>query len=208
MTTFDLKGKLTGQHCVIRIKTNMECYYDQAFIAVRDRSAEASIHVHSLPVDRAVLGQRGYSREVSPDGRQPLLYDYHYIDPAPLARMSGKLTRYGEVSKLLQSDDDQLCVIGPGDEARLEFEAAGLPALPEGWTRCFLLRAIGYCKDADPFTACSDTVEPLPWRGMPAFPLAPGVRRPADPAYEVYLRDYQTRPAGGVEPIIRPLPKD
>jgi hypothetical protein len=207
MTTLNLTGKLTGQHCVLRIRTNMECYYDQAFIAVRDRSAEASIRVHPLPVARAVLGQRGYMREVSPDGGQPLLYDYQYIDPAPFARLSGKLTRFGEVRKLLRSDDDQFCVIGPGDEARLDFDAAGLPALPVGWTRCYVLRAVGYCKDADPFTACSDTVEPLPWRGMPAFPFAPSVRRPADPANEVYLRDYQTRPAGGVEPIIPPQPK-
>ena len=38
--TLDLTGKLTRPRCVLRIKTNMECYYDQAFIAVRDRSAE------------------------------------------------------------------------------------------------------------------------------------------------------------------------
>jgi hypothetical protein len=132
------------------------------------------------------------------------LYDYQYIDPAPFARLSGKLTRYGEVSKLVRSDDDQFCVIGPGDEARLEFDAAGLPSLPPGWTRCYVLRAVGYCKDADPFTACSDTVEPLPWKAMPTFPFALGVTRPADPAYEAYLREYQTRPAGGVEPIVRP----
>ena len=37
LTTLDLTGKLGGPRCVLRIKTNMECYYDQAFIAVRDR---------------------------------------------------------------------------------------------------------------------------------------------------------------------------
>ncbi len=40
LTTLDLTGKLTGGRCVLRIRTNMECYYDQAFIAVRDRQAE------------------------------------------------------------------------------------------------------------------------------------------------------------------------
>jgi hypothetical protein len=207
MTTLDLTGKLTGRHCVLRIKTNMECYYDQVFIAVRDRSAEASVRVRSLQVARAVLGQRGYTREVSPDGRQPLLYDYQYVDPAPFARLSGRLTRYGEVSNLLRSDDDRFCVIGPGDETRVEFDAADLPSLPAEWTRCYVLRAVGYCKDADPFTACSDNVEPLPWKGMPAFPFSTGVTRPADPAYEAYLRDFQTRPAGGAEPTVRPRPK-
>ena len=90
----------------------------------------------------------------------------------PLARMAGKLTRYGDVARLLQADDDQLCVVGPGDEARLEFDAEHLPPLPAGWTRSYVLRAFGYCKDADPFTAGSDTVEPLPWRAMPEFPFA------------------------------------
>jgi hypothetical protein len=199
LTTLDLTGKLTGGRCVLRIMTNMECYYDQAFIAVRDRQAEHALCVTTLPVARAVLGHRGYTREVAPDGRQPLVYDYDYVDPAPLARMSGKLTRYGDVACLLQADDDRFCVVGPGDEARLEFEAAGLPLLPAGWTRAYVLRAFGYCKDTDPFTATSDTIEPLPWRGMPAFPFAAGVTRPATAAHDDYLREFQTRPAGGVE---------
>ena len=199
LTTLDLTGKLTGSPCVLRIRTNMECYYDQAFVAVRDRQAETSLRVTTLPVARAVLGHRGYTREVSPDGRQPLIYDYDYVDPAPLAWLSGKLTKYGDVARLLRTDDDQFCVVGPGDEARLEFDATSLPPVPAGWTRSYVLRAVGYCKDADPFTATSDTVEPLPWRGMPAFPFAPGVVRPADAAYEAYLREYQTRPAGGTK---------
>ena len=98
MTTLDLTGKLTGPRCVLRIRTNMECYYDQAFLAVRDRQAESAFRVKALPVARAVLGPRGYIREVSPDGRQPLIYDYDHVDPAPLARMSGKVTRSGDVA--------------------------------------------------------------------------------------------------------------
>ncbi len=200
MMTLDLTGKLTGHRCVLRIKTNMECYLDQAFIAVRDRSAEKALRVKSLPVSRAVLGYRGYLREVSPDGEQPLLYDYDHVDPAPLARLSGKLTRFGDVATLLQTDDDQLCLVGPGDELRVEFEAAGLPALAPGWTRSYVLRSVGYCKDADPFTAGSDTVEPLPWRAMPPYPFDRQVARPPDAAYQSYLRTYQTRPAGGERP--------
>src|SRR5262249_7347885 len=127
------------------------------------------------------------------DGRQPLLYDYDYVDPAPLARLAGKLTRYGDVGSLLESDDDHLCLVGPGDEIRLEFDAERTPALPSGWTRSFVVRTIGYCKDADPFTATSDTIEPLPWRGMPEFPFGPSGERPRDAAYRAYLEQFQTR---------------
>ncbi len=90
-------------------------------------------------------------------------------------------------------------MVGPGEEVQIEFAATSLPSLPSGWTRGYVVRGIGYCKDADPFTATSDSVEPLPWRGMPAFPFGPEVKRPGDPAYESYLRAYQTRPAGGGE---------
>ena len=197
LMTIDLTGKLTGGQCMIRIKTTMECYYDQAFIAIRDPAAEAALRVASLRVEGATLGYRGYTREISPDGEQPLVYDYDYVDPAPLARFAGKLTRYGDVARLLRADDDQVCVVGPGDEVRIEFRASDLPPLPSGWTRSYVFRGIGYCKDADPFTATSDTIEPLPWRGMPEFPFARDVKRPADAAYNSYLRAYQTRFAGG-----------
>ena len=68
-------------------------------------------------------------------------------------------------------------MIGPGDLVKLEFAASGLDALPAGWTRSYVLRSFGYCKDADPFTAGSDSVEPIPWRGMPPYPFAHDVTR-------------------------------
>jgi hypothetical protein len=111
--------------------------------------------------------------------------------------MAGTLTRFGDVSPLLQADDDRLCLVGPGDEVRIEFDAVKLPKLAEGWTRSYVLRSVGYCKDADPFTAESDTVGPLPWKAMPAFPFQGDVKRPEDSSYRDYLREYQTRSAGG-----------
>jgi tetratricopeptide (TPR) repeat protein len=194
LTTLDLTGKLIGPRCTIRLRTNMECYWDRAFVAVRDHSIAPRIT--RLAVARADLRYRGYLREVSPDGRLPLLYDYEHVDPAPLFRLGGRLTRLGDVATLLQNDDDRFCVIGPGDEVRLEFDAAKIPNLPPGWTRSYILQTTGYCKDADPFTAASDTVEPLPWRGMPPFPFDPGTKRPADPDFDAYLREFQTRSAG------------
>jgi hypothetical protein len=197
LTLLNLSGKLGGPRCVIRLRTNMECYWDRAFVAVADPDPSAGVRVASLPVASARLGYRGFTRETSPDGRPPYLYDYDRLEPAPLARMSGHLTRYGDVTRLLRDDDDQLCLVGPGDEVRLEFDASRAPDLPGGWTRSFVLRAVGYCKDADPFTAASDDVGPLPWRGMPEYPFGPGGERPRDPSYAEYLREFQTRPAGG-----------
>jgi hypothetical protein len=89
-------------------------YVDHLKLKVVDRPPGVS----ATPDERFAPG--GYTREVSPDGRQPLLHDYDYIDQAP-----------------------------------------------------------------------------LPWRGMPDFPFGREVKHLADPAYDMYLREYQTRPAGG-----------
>ena len=193
-TLLELTGKLVGPTCKLRLRTNMDIVWDRAFLApIVERPG---VRVTELPVEAARLSRRGYLREVSPDGRPPLSYDYNNVDPAPLAPLVGKLTRYGDVTPLLATDDDQFCVVGPGDEARVEFDAGKAPHLLSGWTRSFVLRSIGYCKDADPFTTASDTVGPLPWRGMPAYPFGPNGQRPEDSAYHAYLRTYQTRSVG------------
>ena len=197
MMTVKLAGKLLPKSgCKLRIRTNLECYWDQAFVAAGDAQVLRQVRSTSLPVSSAQLGDRGYLREFSPDGLKPVLPDYHLVDPAPLARLRGSLTRQGDVTPLLKADDDQLCVMGPGDEVQLEFDGRGLPPLTAGWTRSYVLRSIAYCKDADPFTATSDSVGPLPWKGMAGFPFPPAGERPQDPNYSAYLRAYQTRPAG------------
>ena len=171
-TTLELTGKLVGPTCSLRLRTNMDIAWDRAFVAKIE--ADAGIQVTELPVSGAILSHRGYLREISPDGRNPLIYDYEYVDPAPLAPLVGKLTRFGDVAELLRGDDDHLCVVGPGDEVRVEFDAELAPALRPGWSRSYVLRTVGYCKDADPFTGGSDEVGPLPWRGMPDYPFGVG----------------------------------
>lgn len=194
LTTLELTGKLPkDRNLKLRIRTNMECYYDEAFLAVIE--PRPVLNSTRLPVARAQLQWRGYTREISPDGKLPLLYDYDYVDPAPLAQLSGHLTRYGDVRDLLTADDDQFCVVGPGDEIRIEFDAETLPALRPGFQRTYVLRTYGYCKDADPYTATSDSVGPLPYRGMPDYPFGNQHERVQDDAYRRYLETYQTRRA-------------
>ena len=125
-----------------------------------------------------------------------MIYDYAFVDPVPLARVCSKLTRCGDVASLPRTDDDRSCIVGPRDEARLEFDAEDLTPLPSGWNRSYVLRDNCSCKDADPFTLTSDTVEPLPWRALPAFPVPAGSTRLTSATHESYLREYQTRLAG------------
>lgn len=56
-----------------------------------------------------------------------------------------------------------------------------------------MLYTEGWVKDGDLNTACSQTVEPLPFHGMPAYPYGPQVHYPVDSAHQRYLRTYNTR---------------
>ncbi len=191
MMTLDMTGKLCGPRCVLRIRTNMQVYWDQIFVAPAEDTS--SFSVSELAVIDSELGYRGHLQEHSPDGRNPTVYDYHRVDTVPLVRQAGRLTRFGDVRELLSRDDDRFVIFGAGDEISVEFDASALPSIPSGSKRSFVLRTVGYCKSADVLSAHADTVGPLPFRGMSGYPFEP-TEKPADPAeQEAYQREFNTR---------------
>jgi hypothetical protein len=158
----------------------------------------------SVDSEDASLHFRGFSKAViDPSREQPeqFLYDQvRYVsswNPTP-----GNYTRYGDVRALINRVDDRMVIMGSGDELKLEFPAAGLPKLPAGWSRDFLLRVDGWAKDADANTAFSQTVTPLPFHAMSAYPYRENEAFPSDIEHQQYIRDYLTRPALR---LIRPL---
>ena len=50
-----------------------------------------------------------------------------------------------------------------------------------------------YDKDADLNTVLGQTVEPLPYVGMPSYPYADEQTAAGDATFQEYLREYQTR---------------
>jgi hypothetical protein len=99
------------------------------------------------------------------------------------------------VDNLLRNVDDQLVIMGSGDEVRLQFPMAALQAPPAGMTRDFLLKVDGWAKDRDPNTAFSSTVQPLPFHGMSQYPYPANEHFPRDAVHDSYQRTYNTRPA-------------
>jgi hypothetical protein len=100
-----------------------------------------------------------------------------------------------------------------GDGVRLEFDATGLPRLPPGWTRDFVLELDGWDKDADRNTVAGQTVEPLPFHGMDDARYGdPGQTYPDDEASRRFREKYLTREGGPGEFLdalrsSRPLPR-
>ncbi len=80
-----------------------------------------------------------------------------------------------------------------GDEISLSFDASTLPALPEGWTRTFLLYADGFSKEMNIHSASPEQVAPLPFHGMKRYPYDASESYPLTPERRAYVERYNTR---------------
>ncbi len=187
----ELPGFAPSEKTVLRIRTNMQVFWDHVFLApAGDLAANAG--VTSLEPAGASLAARGFMREVTPNGRGPVAYDDSRTEPVAVTRWKGNLTRLGDVTDLLRAADDRFVLCGPGDEITVRFDATRLPPLREGWERSFVLRTWGYCKDTSTTTVTGGHVGPLPFRAMPNYPDTGGPPAPATDAAR-----WHTRPAGG-----------
>ncbi|HET6979397.1 MAG TPA: FG-GAP-like repeat-containing protein [Pyrinomonadaceae bacterium] len=188
----DLTGKFLSANREVRLVTNMRIYWDQ--ILVDTSTGTSPMQLTRLDPSVANLRWRGFSLEHSPDGRQPLTYDYKQLSfTSPWKVMTGRYTREGDVRELVQTTDDMFVISRPGDELSVSFAADKLPPLPKGWTRTFLLYADGFSKEMDINSASPDQVGPLPFHGMSRYPYAWPERYPLTERRRRYLETYNTR---------------
>jgi len=198
----DLTGKFLSSSREVRIVTNLCVYWDEVFLS--ESSAPPPAVLTPMTASTADLRYRGFSTPtIHPERKQPESFDYQR--PMPLSNWNptpGLYTTFGDVTPLLDTIDDRLVIIGSGDEIRLRFSAAALPPLKDGWTRDFLLMVDGWAKDGDANTAHSQTVEPLPFHGMSAYPYPEGEQVPDGELHRAYRERYNQRPALR---LLRPL---
>jgi tetratricopeptide (TPR) repeat protein len=200
--TADLSGKLPDGTRRIRLTTNLQIYWDGILISRTAQGGNAGgprASVSSVPLVRAALSFHGFPLKIegSPPGNVKYIYEKASAT-GPYSRPAGAYTRYGDVLPLLTKTDDRYVVFGSGDEVALDFDAATLPAVPPGWVRDYFFVANGYEKDMDFYAYHGDSVDPLPFRDMRAYPY-PGQSFPDDPAHLDYLLEYNTRFMSGDE---------
>jgi hypothetical protein len=191
----DLTGKFLSASRSVRIVTSLCVYWDEIFLA--ESSAPPRTRLTEVPLSDAALGFRGFSR-ASIDARrlQPESFDYARVSATSMWNPTpGMYTRYGDVRPLLEAADDRYIIMGSGDELRLSFSAGGLPPLPAGWKRDFLLKVDGWAKDGDANTAFPDSVEPLPFHAMSHYPYPDQEQFPDDASHRSWRAVYNTRPA-------------
>jgi hypothetical protein len=199
--TVDLTGKFLSASREVRIVTSMRIYWDQ--ILVDTSTATAPLQMTRLDPLTANLRWRGYSREVTPDGREPFSYDYEKVSStSPWKVMPGRYTREGDVRELIGSTDDIFVISRTGDEISLSFDARALPPLPRGWTRTFLFYSDGFSKEMDINSASPDQIMPLPFHGMTRYPYRAPEAYPLTEARRNFIEKYNTRIVAAPVPLI------
>lgn len=164
----DLEGVFEGDDTRLRIESSQQIYWDQAYITADEPPVPLAKEV--LELQSAELHYRGFGRLLPRRQDQPHWYDYTEVSQAPKwPPLEGLYTRYGEVLKQMQHDDDSIVVMASGDEMILKFALPKWP-LPEGWTRDYVLHSVGWDKDADLNTLEGQSSLPLPFASMKSYP--------------------------------------
>ncbi len=191
----NLTGKLPPGAHLIRLKTNLQIYWDQILI---DNHPAGQFRSTPLPMAFATEQFRGYPQEI--DGPSPgdLSYNYDVVSlTGPFQRESGSYTRFGDVTPLLQSVDDHYAIFGSGEGIAAEFDASRLPPLPPGWKRDYFFYANGFVKDMDFWDASPFTVAQLPFHKMTAYPYPGSEKFPASDNSLAYRLNWNTRFVSG-----------
>jgi hypothetical protein len=193
MVIADLSGKFLSDDHRIKIRTNMEIYWDYIFFA--GKKTDAPVISSVLNPVSADIHYRGFSQTFRKGGRYgPHWFDYSSVDKNRKWRdLTGNYTRYGDVLPLLLESDNKYIISNAGDETSLEFDSNALPSLQKGWKRDFLIHTVGWVKDGDLNTAFGNTVLPLPYHGMKSYPPSPDDLYPDDPTLKKYNKEYNTR---------------
>ena len=192
---FDLSEHLFAPDARVRLQTESQIYWDQAFLA--DAAPSSPHRITRLAPRAADLHYGGFNRLYRPTEDGPHLYDYSHKVYLPVwMDMTGMATRYGEVTELLTDSDDRFAIFTGGDEVTIRFDASLLPPLEPGWTRDFLFYSDGWEKDSDRNTVTGDRVEPLPFHAMSAYPYPSSEAYPDDEMHREYLERYNTRRLG------------
>jgi tetratricopeptide (TPR) repeat protein len=189
----DLTGKMPAHASRIRIRTNLQIYWDQVLVD-NQQEMPREMKQTELRLSSAKLVFRGYPKQI--EGKTPgdLTYDYQAISATgPFQWQRGSFTRFGAVTPLLESRDDHYVIFGSGGEIDAEFSDAALPALPPHWKRDYFFYADGFVKDMDFYEASPFTVSQMPFHGMSTYPYPATEHYPENDSAVQYQLDWNDR---------------
>jgi hypothetical protein len=174
----------------VRIRTNLEIYWDQ--IEWAEGLPNAPVKTVRLSPNFTDLHYRGYSIIGRPDAGAPApeVPDYGRLSATKQSwrDLIGYYTRFGEVTELLKNIDDRYLIMASGDELSLRFPEQ--PPPPAGWVRDYVFMGDGWIKDGDYNSTFSKTVLPLPYHAKQEYSALPGALED-EWVYKQYPDDWQ-----------------
>ncbi len=152
------KSALPTGTTALRMRTNMEIYFDSVRLVARE---PLPVQPVELALSRASLASPGFAKRTTGPQKQPFYDNANRLPLWDCRFQRGLYTEFGDVRELLAAHDSATVVFGPGEEVSVDF-AAPAQAAPAGSTRRFVLETRGWCKDMDLYTRDGETVEPMP----------------------------------------------
>ncbi|MCX6753049.1 MAG: hypothetical protein NTW62_01720 [Candidatus Nomurabacteria bacterium] len=164
LRTIDLTGKFLSND--YHIKVGFDTMYMNYFAV--DTSAQVPVTVHTYAPTKADLSFRGFTKI----NHNPYVdHDYNTVTVNPEGMFKpqfGNFTKYGDVSPLLQTSNNQFVIMKGGDHMDIEFPYVA-PA--DGMVRSFVLDNDAWYKHAsnEGIDLLGKTVSPLPYQGMTSY---------------------------------------
>jgi hypothetical protein len=123
----------------------------------------------------------------------PTAYMYQSFQTGSLS--SGSFTKYGNVTDLVTSENDQFVIGRQGDAVSMQFDAATLPQPSDGMVRDYFFFDSCWFKDENGNWGFGFgfTVDPLPFSNMTGFPYPQTESYPNDTEHTSYLTHWNTR---------------
>ena len=146
----------------LRIKTNMEIYFDQ--LGLIQTGEPELVKRYQLKLHKAHLQQLGFPKRIDNKQRVP---DYQFSKLSPFwdtRYMEGAYSQLGDITELVDQADNALAIIGAGEAIEFFFKD-DLPKLDDGYNRFYLLKFKGWAKDMDILTHNGETLAPIPANG-------------------------------------------
>lgn len=174
----------------MRIVSTVQVHWDRFMIDTAPILDGFDVQHH--PYESSELRYGGYSDRYDLAGNGPYWYDYnHRTTNARWDYHLGFFTRFGDVTPLLTDFDDRYVIMTHGDEVKAKFKATPINGTANALT--FFVHITGWVKDLDCSTLTSQTVLPLPFKGMSDYPYPGNESYPLTDENLLYMADYNTR---------------
>ncbi|MEI7579196.1 MAG: GLUG motif-containing protein [bacterium] len=184
----DLTGKFKNNNYEVRVSFNPARIN---YFAI-DTSTQQPFTENTIHPTKVDLSFRGFT-EI--DKTYFWNHNYDKVSQTPpelFAKQTGFFTKYGDVTTLLQSTNDQFVIMASGDHMDVEFDYTAPEA---GKARDYVLYSWVTYKHANKDTGT--TVDPIPFKGMTKYPYVAPEKYPTTSENLTYLKTWNTRYLGG-----------